>query len=52
MNIKPIDVLNMLDDDELSDIELEDLYKLCNAISLDLQVEREKYQCKNILNEN
>ena len=43
MIIKPIDILHMLDDEDLAGMDYEDMLKLCNAISLDLQIERESY---------
>ena len=46
MIIKPIDVLNMLDDEDLADMEYDDLNKLCTAITLDLQLDKE-YRAKN-----
>ena len=42
MTIKPIDILHMLDDDDLADMEQEDLLRLCTAITLDLQISRER----------
>jgi len=42
MIIKPIDILHMLDDEDLAGMELSDLNKLCTAITLDLQLERER----------
>ena len=41
MTIKPIDILQMLDDEDLAEMELNDLNRLCVAITLDLQLERE-----------
>jgi len=41
MTIKPIDILQMLDDEDLADMENADLNRLCVAITLDLQLERE-----------
>ena len=41
MTIKPIDILHMLDDEDLAGMERVDLNKLCVAITLDLQLERE-----------
>jgi len=41
MTIKPIDILHMLDDEDLADMERADLNRLCIAITLDLQLERE-----------
>jgi len=48
MNIKPIDVLYMLDDEDLAEMDRIDLHKLCIAISLDHQLEKEK-SSKNLL---
>ena len=42
MTIKPIDILFMLDDEDLAEMEIIDLHKLCTAITLDLQLERER----------
>ena len=41
MTIKPIDILHMLDDEDLAEMERGDLNRLCVAITLDLQLERE-----------
>ena len=43
MNIKPLDILFMLEDEDLVSMDKEDMVKLCNAISLDLQIEKESY---------
>ena len=43
MNIKPIDVLQMLDDEDLADMEYDDLNRLCIMISLDNQLSKESY---------
>jgi hypothetical protein len=43
MIIKPLDILYMLDDGYLAGMDHEDILKLCNAISLDLQIEKESY---------
>ena len=42
MTIKPIDILYMLDDEDLASMRLIDLNRLCVAITLDLQLERER----------
>ncbi len=42
MTIKPLDVLHLLDDEDLAQMRYSDLYNLCTAITLDLQIEREK----------
>ena len=42
VTIKPIDVINMLDDEDLAFIKQSDLQKICIAITLDLQLERER----------
>ena len=42
MTIKPIDILYMLDDEDLASMNLVDLNRLCTAITLDLQLERER----------
>jgi len=44
MNIKPIDVLNMLDDEDLAEMSIRDLNKLCIAITLDEQIKAEDDQ--------
>jgi hypothetical protein len=41
MNIKPMDVLYMLDDEDLASMRYSDLHKLCVAITLDLQIDKE-----------
>jgi deoxycytidine triphosphate deaminase len=50
MIIKPIDILYMLDDEDLASMDYEDMSKLCNAISLDLQLEKESYGNENLSN--
>jgi hypothetical protein len=42
MTIKPIDILHMLDDEDISQMRQIDLHRLCTAITLDLQLERER----------
>ena len=42
MTIKPIDILHMLDDEDLVNMRFIDLNRLCVAITLDLQIERER----------
>lgn len=42
MTIKPIDILHMLEDEDLSQMRQVDLQRLCIAITLDLQLERER----------
>ena len=42
MNIKPLDVLHMLDDEDLAEMEPQDLERICIALTLDLQLEKEK----------
>jgi hypothetical protein len=41
VNIKAIDVLYMLEDNDLAYMRQSDLQKLCMAITLDVQLERE-----------
>lgn len=43
MNIRPIDILHMLDDEDLADMEHSDLGRLCTMITLDNQLQRESY---------
>jgi len=43
MNIRPIDVLRMLDDEDLAEMEYDDLNKLCTMITLDNQLDKESY---------
>ena len=43
MNIRPVDVLLMLDDEDLVGMEYEDLGKLCVMITLDNQLQKESY---------
>ena len=43
MNIRPVDVLLMLDDEDLVGMEYEDLDKLCVMITLDNQLQKESY---------
>ena len=50
MNIKPIDVLQMLDDEDLASMEYRDLRNLCLAISLDLQLSKEEDERQDISN--
>ena len=47
MNIKPIDVLRMLDDEDLADMEPNDLNKLCIMITLDNQLDKESYESES-----
>ena len=42
MTIKAIDILYMLDDDDLASMRYSDLHKLCVALTLDLQIEKER----------
>ena len=42
VNIKAIDILYMLDDDDLAHMRQSDLQKLCTVITLDVQLERER----------
>ena len=42
VNIKAIDILYMLDDDDLAHMRQSDLQKLCTVITLDAQLERER----------
>ena len=42
VNIKAIDVLYMLEDDDLAYMRQSDLQKLCMVITLDDQLEREQ----------
>ena len=42
VNIKAIDILYMLDDDDLAYMRQSDLQKLCTVITLDAQLERER----------
>jgi len=42
-----MDILYMLDDEDLAGMEHEDMAKLCNAISLDLQIEKENLSQQN-----
>jgi hypothetical protein len=44
MNIKPVDILYMLEDEDLASMEYSDLYRLCNVITLDIQLEKERYK--------
>ena len=41
MNIKPMDILYLLEDEDLASMRYSDLHKLCVAITLDLQIEKE-----------
>ena len=43
MNIRPIDVLRMLDDEDLAEMKHDDLNKLCTMITLDNQLDKESY---------
>jgi len=43
MNIRPIDVLHMLDEEDLADMEHTDLARLCTMITLDNQLDKESY---------
>jgi len=43
MNIRPIDVLHMLDEEDLADMEHTDLARLCTMITLDNQLNKESY---------
>lgn len=43
MNIRPIDVLHMLDEEDLADMEHDDLTRLCTMITLDNQLQKESY---------
>jgi len=43
MNIRPIDVLHMLDEEDLADMEHDDLNRLCTMITLDNQLQKESY---------
>ena len=43
MNIRPIDILHMLDDKDLADMEHRDLVNLCTLITLDNQLDKESY---------
>ena len=42
VNIKAIDILYLLDDDDLAHMRQSDLQKLCTVITLDAQLERER----------
>jgi hypothetical protein len=42
VNIKAIDILYMLEDDDLAHMRQSDLQKLCTVITLDAQLEREQ----------
>jgi len=42
VNIKPMDILYMLEDEDLASMQYSDLRKLCVAITLDLQIEKER----------
>jgi hypothetical protein len=42
VNIKAIDILYMLEDDDLAHMRQSDLQKLCTVITLDAQLERER----------
>lgn len=42
MNLRPIDILYMLDDEDLANMGRRDLNRLCIAITLDSQLERER----------
>ena len=42
VNIKAIDILYMLDDDDLAHMKQSDLQRLCTVITLDTQLERER----------
>jgi hypothetical protein len=52
MIIKPLDILYMLDDEDLADMDQDYMFKLCNAISLDLQIETETRTTQDKLYEN
>ncbi len=41
VNIRPMDILYMLEDEDLASMNYSDLRKLCVAITLDLQVQKE-----------
>lgn len=41
MNIRPLDILFMLDDKDLAEMESSDLIRLCNAVTIDLQFLKE-----------
>jgi len=43
MNIRPIDVLNMLDEEDLAEMGHNNLTKLCTMITLDNQLHKESY---------
>ena len=42
MTIKPMVILRMLDDEDLAYMKQSDLYRLCIAITLDLQLDLEQ----------
>ena len=42
MNIRPMDIFNLLDDDDLASMRYSDLHRLCVALTLDLQIEKER----------
>jgi|Wag4MinimDraft_6_1082665.scaffolds.fasta_scaffold178315_2 hypothetical protein len=42
VTIKPLDIIYMLDDEDLASMRQSDLQKICTAITLDLQLERER----------
>jgi hypothetical protein len=42
VTIKPLDIIYMLDDEDLASMRQSDLQKICIAITLDLQLERER----------
>ena len=42
VNIKAIDILYLLDDDDLAHMRQSDLQKLCTVITIDAQLERER----------
>jgi hypothetical protein len=42
VTIKPLDIIHMLDDEDLAFMRQSDLQKICIAITLDLQLERER----------
>ena len=49
MNIKPMDILYLLEDEDLASMRYSDLHKLCVAITLDLQMEKERSKDPEIL---
>ncbi len=42
MNIRPMDIFNLLDDEDLASMRYSDLRRLCVALTLDLQIEKER----------